>query len=87
MNKKLSLIVCIVSIILLTIFCLFMMYYIKSDGSKCQDNPFLYGASKMKGEISCYCTQLIKDLKVPCPNQFFFNATVFKGLSDCSGVR
>ena len=47
--------------------------FMYSDGHKCQINPFIYGASKLKN-VECSCVQYSNPT---CPPRFTFNDTSF----------
>jgi hypothetical protein len=53
---------------------IYMAHLMKSETAKCIQNPFIYGASNMKG-VSCSCSQAIKG---NCLASFYFNDTAFK---------
>ena len=50
-----------------------LFFYMKSEGTQCIKNPYVYGASKM-GSVSCYCQQ---DQDRITPAYFSFNDTSF----------
>ena len=54
--------------------CISMVVILKSEGSKCVKNPFVYGASKM-GNVYCSCIQTFQNTQ--CPAQFEFNETTW----------
>jgi hypothetical protein len=58
-------------IILVVIFIMFVAYYMVANKEAFVDNPFVFGASKMRGDVHCTCQQLIEDKKY----QFAFNKT------------
>jgi len=54
----------------------------KSEGTKCTSNPYIYGASKMKN-VSCSCIQRID---LTCPASFSFNDTAFESSKNKCGT-
>jgi len=58
-------------IILIVIFITYTIYYMVSNKEAFTENPFVYGASKMKGDIYCSCQQNIEGRIY----QFAFNKT------------
>lgn len=48
-------------IIIVIVFMLFVAYYMITNKEAFLDNPFVYGASKMDGDVYCSCNQIIGD--------------------------
>lgn len=61
----------LIMIFLLMAFMLFVVFYMISNKEAFIDNPFIYGASKQKGDVYCLCIQTIGEEKF----MFKFNKT------------
>lgn len=52
---------------------IFVVYYMINNKEAFTENPFIFGANGIGGEVSCSCTQKINDEEV----YFAFNQTDF----------
>lgn len=68
----------ILLMILVVVFMIWTGYYVRTNKEAFFENPFIFGANKMKGEVYCNCHQLIVDKRI----DFAFNQTDIWSLPD-----
>ena len=57
-KKKLDIIITVM-IIFVFLFIAFTLYYMIANKEAFVENPFTFGASKMNGDVSCTCVQIV----------------------------